>query len=354
MVVIDGIVMGPVHCAYENCPNDLANARGGAFCITHEAEFGTRCRVMNCNSERVGDTMACNAHAAKWRRHVKDKSKTTLSGIRRIIRRPERQQALPQPHDDNQSEADTRNNYFSPNRFYCVETLCTPCGLALAWTLFDKSESPTKILNWLESLYLNKDTRPSYIAIDKACQVLRTALTTNRWDDWKQTTQFIVDSYHYINHRANVPICTKWCNPASSDGSAPNLVRIHVDENGVEHEVWEFNTESCEQLNSFMGGFNSILKRMVAKNFKWFLHTMLVFYAKCVLARIKEKERKQREAEGEEVNGSDNDDDAATISQSPSPLLSESGSSQEDSSEDEESESEESNFNSDDDEMWTW
>ncbi|KAF9470336.1 hypothetical protein BDN70DRAFT_902190, partial [Pholiota conissans] len=40
MVVIDGAVMGPVHCAFENCANDLANARGGAFCHQHEEEYG--------------------------------------------------------------------------------------------------------------------------------------------------------------------------------------------------------------------------------------------------------------------------------------------------------------------------
>ncbi|EDR02989.1 uncharacterized protein LACBIDRAFT_331922 [Laccaria bicolor S238N-H82] len=31
MVVLDGIVMGPQHCAYDNCTNDLSNARGGSL-----------------------------------------------------------------------------------------------------------------------------------------------------------------------------------------------------------------------------------------------------------------------------------------------------------------------------------
>jgi hypothetical protein len=29
MHVVDGIVMGPTHCAYEDCENELLNARGG-------------------------------------------------------------------------------------------------------------------------------------------------------------------------------------------------------------------------------------------------------------------------------------------------------------------------------------
>ena len=33
MVVLDGIVMGPTHCAFDNCTADLDNYRGGAFWI---------------------------------------------------------------------------------------------------------------------------------------------------------------------------------------------------------------------------------------------------------------------------------------------------------------------------------
>ena len=39
-VVLDGIVMGPTHCASDGCTAALANARGGAFCLHHEIEFG--------------------------------------------------------------------------------------------------------------------------------------------------------------------------------------------------------------------------------------------------------------------------------------------------------------------------
>ena len=32
LVVLDGVVMGPTHCAYDNCTDSLKNARGGVFC----------------------------------------------------------------------------------------------------------------------------------------------------------------------------------------------------------------------------------------------------------------------------------------------------------------------------------
>ena len=36
MVVLDGIVIGPQHCAFDNCTADLANTRGGVFCLVHD------------------------------------------------------------------------------------------------------------------------------------------------------------------------------------------------------------------------------------------------------------------------------------------------------------------------------
>ena len=35
------------------------------------------------------------------------------------------------------------------------------------------------------------------------------------------------------------------------------------------------NFQACEQLNSWLSGFESILKQMKIGNFDWFLHTML-------------------------------------------------------------------------------
>jgi len=66
----------------------------------------------------------------------------------------------------------------------------------------------------------------------KACMVLHTAISNGAWNTWKETTQFIVDSYHYINHCVNDYLCHKWCNPAPLNGSASNLVVVEHDING--------------------------------------------------------------------------------------------------------------------------
>jgi hypothetical protein len=94
-----------------------------------------------------------------------------------------------QPHDEPSTPEVQRDNYFTPNKFYCVETVCAPCGVVVAWAKFAKSESPTNILSFLESVYPNEESRPDYICIDKACVVPRTAITNGSWDTiWKNTT----------------------------------------------------------------------------------------------------------------------------------------------------------------------
>jgi hypothetical protein len=34
-----------------------------------------------------------------------------------------------QPHDDPEPTQQSSKNYFTPAKFYCVETICAPCGL---------------------------------------------------------------------------------------------------------------------------------------------------------------------------------------------------------------------------------
>ena len=309
MVVLDGIVMGPQHCAYDNCTSDLANARGGSFCAFHENQWGARCRMHNCNNEKVSGTQACQDHAGEWDKHVKNHSRHTYHGARRQLQRPGEnlpwQPAAPanlQPHDEPTPET-RRKNYFSPSRFYCVETLCAPRGTVIAWAKFAKSESPTNILNFLETVYPTEESRPAYICIDKACLVLRTAIANGSWDGiWKKTTRFIVDAYHYINHRLTDYLCRKWCNPAPQDGSAPNLVIISTDNHGQLYLKRAFNTQACEQLNAWLGGFESILKRMTPGNFDWFLHTMLFYHTRHVLERQMQRNNN--------VDGSDDSDDS--------------------------------------------
>ena len=133
--------------------------------------------------------------------------------------------------------------------------------------------------------------------------MLHPAITNGSWERvWKKTSWFIVDSYHYINHRADDHLCRKWCNPAPLDGSALNLVIAEPDRQG--HVVYKraFNTQACEQLNAWTGGFKFILKNMTPGNFNWFLHTMLFYHTKHVI-------NKQMKADVEDEEDANSDDE---------------------------------------------
>jgi hypothetical protein len=251
-------------------------------------------------------------HKPEWDKYVFQHSRQNLAGIKRKLQRPaENLEWNPatietvQPHDEEAPEI-VHKHYFGPARFYCIETICAPCGVVIGWDKFAKSESPTKILRFLNNMYPTENSRPDYICIDKACLVLRTAATNNAWDMWKTTTWFIVDSYHYNNHSATDTLCNTWCNPAPTDGSAPNLVIMAKDKKGNPYWKRAFNTQACEQLNSWLGGFESILKCMTIGNFDWFLHTMLFYHTRYV---IEKQKRKQEKAQRKNINDGDESDD---------------------------------------------
>ena len=250
MKVIDGIVVGTKHCAYDNCTSDLVNYRGGSFCQVHEHEFGNRCRVRDCTDTIIPSTMACANHQGLWNKYKLDHSAGSLAGSKRMLNR--RQENLPwnsksdpehQPHDQPAPDPAKTKHFFGPATFYCVETICAPCGVVVAWAKFAKSESESNILAFLNHVYPVKELRPNYICIDKACQVLKHIVAQGHWDEWSETTRFIVDSYHYQNHRKTDTLCQTWCNPAPTDGSAPNLVITAQGSDGKLYQKRAFNTQ---------------------------------------------------------------------------------------------------------------
>jgi len=104
-------------------------------------------------------------------------------------------------------------------------------------------------------------------------------------------------------------MCHTWCNPAPTDGSAPNLVVLTIDKDGNPCFKRAFNTQACEQLNSWLGGYESILKHMTPGNFNWFLHTMLYYHTKHVLRKQKlQKEKEEGEIQAETSNENEDPD----------------------------------------------
>jgi hypothetical protein len=59
LVVMDGIVMGPTHCAYSDCTQDLTKLKGSVLCVHHELLYGNLCCIHDCNNLKVAPTQMC-------------------------------------------------------------------------------------------------------------------------------------------------------------------------------------------------------------------------------------------------------------------------------------------------------
>jgi len=177
--------------------------------------LASQCLVCDYNNQRVERTLACQEHQPQWQKYAKNSNQQNQAGVCQMLQRPGEDQPWqprcrgpnPQQHDDPNADPPEPQNYFCAARFYFVETICAPCGVVIAWTKFAKSESPTNNLNFLGSVYQTEDSRPEYVCIDKGCQILATAVANGSWEIWKKTTWFIVDAYHYINHRVLDYLC---------------------------------------------------------------------------------------------------------------------------------------------------
>ena len=67
LVVLDGVVMGPKHCAYDNCTKSLKNARGGVFCEQHERLCGNLCHLRDCNNPKEFPSKTCaRGHSVQY------------------------------------------------------------------------------------------------------------------------------------------------------------------------------------------------------------------------------------------------------------------------------------------------
>ncbi|KIK04984.1 hypothetical protein K443DRAFT_92043, partial [Laccaria amethystina LaAM-08-1] len=92
---------------------------------------------------------------------------------------------------------------------------------------------------------------------------------------------------------------------------------IAKDKRGKFYWKHAFNTQACEQLNSWLGGFESILKLglrtcMTISNFNWFFHAILFYHTKYVIEKQKrkqnERQRNLNKSDDDDSNGDDSDD----------------------------------------------
>ena len=251
--------------------------------------------------------MTCNdpAHKEWYRKYSQRFIRLSYPGVRRVIRRqqaegdghPAPNQGAPRLNVTQQLPAlqDTPGNEvvhtFRAQSVYCLQTIQWACGVPVGWGKCYKSESSPQVLEILNRVWEGQDDlRPSFLVYDDACDLLRHIVTQDAESLWVKSTKLIVDAWHYIGHRSTDVLCRVWCNPAPSNGSQPDLVVPQPDANGRSHLTRAFNTETAEQLNAWLNGFEAQLRQMSAVNYDFTVHALMLVYKEVVEERIDRKE----------------------------------------------------------------
>ena len=65
LVVIDGVVMAPIHCAYDDYTQCLQNVHE-VCCGFYEIVHGNRCHMWDCDNPEVPPSQTCALHHEYW------------------------------------------------------------------------------------------------------------------------------------------------------------------------------------------------------------------------------------------------------------------------------------------------
>ncbi|KAI0698487.1 hypothetical protein BC835DRAFT_1228951, partial [Cytidiella melzeri] len=309
MAVMNGKTIGHRICALTDCQNPLVNYKNGRFCETH-LQHAKYCGIIPCGRPVADDGPTCDdpTHQGWYKSWVNRFKRLSFPGVRRVIRRREHQQVVAEENGGNGEPAglplridlpalgNVQGNQvvhtFRARSLYCLETVQWACGMPIGWGKCYKSESQPQVLAVIDRLWENApDNRPSFIAYDDACDLLRHIVTQDAESPWLTSTKFIVDAWHYTGHRATDVLCRLWCNPAPSDGSQPDLVEVKEDANGQKHLTRAFNTETAEQLNSWLTSYEAQLRQMTDVSYDFFVHVLMLLFAERIEQRIVTKGR---------------------------------------------------------------
>ncbi|KAF9471637.1 hypothetical protein BDN70DRAFT_926075 [Pholiota conissans] len=307
MAVMDGKTIGhrtnmfSKICALNTCRNPLDNFKNGRFCVDH-LNLRQICGIVPCGHPIASEgSVTCDdeSHFQWHKRYIKRFNRLSYPGVRRVIRRQQNPPPGANPFNLNIEQqlpnlGDTPGNEvthtFRARSVYCVETVQWACGIPIGWGKCYNSESAPQVLSIMSRIWQGREhLRPSFIAYDDACDLLRHIATQNNPSGWLNSTKFIVDAWHYIGHRATDILCRLWCNPAPTNGSQPDLIVVKQDSQGQTHSTRAFNTETAEHFNSWLTGFESQLSQMSDINFDFFMHSLFLLFKEDIEKRIQAK-----------------------------------------------------------------
>lgn len=145
-------------------------------------------------------------------------------------------------------------------------------------------------MEFISHVFPENATRPSFISYDNACNLLRHIARCDVRSLWLHTTRFIVDAFHYVNHRATDALYRTQCNPSPENGSQPDLLIPQVNPaTGHMVVVRAFNTEAAEQFNAWADGFEAQLRQMTNFTYDFTVHAALLLYKECWEEEIEQR-----------------------------------------------------------------
>ncbi|KAJ3817929.1 hypothetical protein F5880DRAFT_1755014, partial [Lentinula raphanica] len=300
LAVMDGKSIGHHICAINDCKAPLVNFRNGHFCKDHIMHWQNICGIIPCGRPvHAPGALTCDtpSHQTWYKAYIERFKRLTFPGVQRVMRK---QKELPNQMHNFQvtlpsldgNPAETITHTFRAQSVYCIQTVQWSCGTPIGWGKCYKSESLPQVLSILDRIWEpHPSKRPGFLAYDNACDLLRHIITQNAQSPWLTSTRFIVDTWHYIGHRATDILCRLWCNPAPHNGSQPDLIHVVEDRNGDQHIARAFNLETAEQLNAWLNGYEAQLRQMTDVMFDFHLHALLMLYTESTADSIKKKEK---------------------------------------------------------------
>ncbi|KAJ6528959.1 hypothetical protein B0H19DRAFT_1333647 [Mycena capillaripes] len=306
---MDGKTLKHRKCALDMCEGPLLNYKDGRFCEDH-LNLRLVCGIIPCGRPiHLPGALTCDTPAhIDWHRQYSNRfGRLSFPGVQRVIGRQQEANhtaAGPTLRVELPALGDTPGDQVVHT--FKAKTVQWACGYPIGWGKCYRSESSPQVLGILDNIWAdNPESRPNFITYDDACSLLRHIVTQNPNSPWLVTTRFIVDAWHYIGHRATDILCRLWCNPAPLNGSQPDLILVKEDTDGTTHQTRAFNTETSEQLNSWLNGFESQLRQMSDMNYDIFVHVLMMIYAERVDTQVRDKGLELTDEFWQEATGDD-------------------------------------------------
>ncbi|KAF7311236.1 hypothetical protein MKEN_01025200 [Mycena kentingensis (nom. inval.)] len=337
VIVGDGLSIGRPVCGVAHCPKPLANTRD-RFCSAHQDEENY-CSITGCRRKIIPKTKSCDIpeHQEMERLHYEHISASTTLGERLQRHRQRHQAADVQARDpeveytvDNagavqitvsphpgtvgvsdellaerekellsreavsigsvpdaiqNSPSDASSEPTDGSKTSIPDPPCEATKSSAGKKFkakFNTSRSHTEFFvsyasRWSlrrHSPYL-APVKPEHFVYDSNCDASQQVQAHPEQWVWFQDVGMSVDVFHFLTKHSETHFhCQEFCNPKSF----PELVN--------EDGTWFFNSSVAEQNNSWLGGFQSIVRQMTAVKYDFFLNEMIRLHNEKLLAEL--------------------------------------------------------------------